>query len=71
MGKSGLRSGVALEGSSLLRMCTAPGILLLLALAHPGVTQGKTGRVVRPAASWHGQLRELDARPLKKMADLP
>lgn len=43
MGKSGLRSGVALGASSLVRMCAARGILLLCVLAHPGVAQGKTG----------------------------
>ena len=46
MGKSGLRSGVALGGSSLVRMCATPGILVLLVLAHPGVAQGKAGERV-------------------------
>lgn len=42
MGQSGLRrSGVARAASSLVRMRAARGILLLLALAHPGVAQGK------------------------------
>lgn len=43
MGESGQRSGVgrgAARGS--LRMCAAPGIVLLLVLVHRGVAQGKT-----------------------------
>ena len=46
MGESGLRSGVASGGSSLVRMCAAPGILVLLVLLHPGVAQGKAGECV-------------------------
>ncbi|KAF6729565.1 hypothetical protein FQA47_009364 [Oryzias melastigma] len=60
MSKSGLRRGVELGGSSLVRMCAAPGILLLLALAHPGLTQAVS--TTRPKWDIKGEIEVIFLR---------